>query len=628
MANAEVGTAYVSIAAKMDKGFASEVTNSLETAGITGGNLFGEGMLGTFAGMATKIVAALGLVEVAKKIGEVGKQALDAYANYEQLAGGAQQIFSDMDYGTIAEDAQEAYKTMGLSVNDYLTAINQTGAAFKATMGDEKGYETAKKGMQAISDYASGTGRDIDELNSKYALITRSASSYQSIADQFAGILPATSKDFLAQAQAAGYLSDEYESLTEVPIDEYQQAVTDMLAKGVDSLNLTGNTAREAGETVQGSANMMKSSWANWLTELGKSDADIERVSQELGEAVVIAAGNALKVLGNIISNGVKAIPSLLSGLGSALLEAIGWDEFAANAMLKWDEMRANIDTKLLEIETAVALKWDEIKTAVSEKLTSIKENISQAWENVKTTANERWEAIKLAISAKWEAIKLAVSTALTNLRASITTAWDNVKATATEKWESVKSAISSKVDSIKTSVISKVNELKTSVSSTWDNIKSAAIEKWNGIKDAISQKITAAKDKVSEMINRIKGLFNFQVSWPHIPLPHFSVSGSANPLDWLTQGVPHISVSWYAKGGIFESPTLIGVGEGRSAEAVLPLNDRTMGDIAGLIANKMQPASGVVVTGNTFIVRKESDIPAIGRAINAEAKRREWAKL
>mgnify|MGYP007057718552 FL=1 len=63
-----------------------------------------------------------------------------------------------------------------------------------------------------------------------------------------------------------------------------------------------------------------------------------------------------------------------------------------------------------------------------------------------------------------------------------------------------------------------------------------------------------------------IKNLFNFQITWPHIPLPHFSVSGSANPIDWLKGGLPSISVDWYAKAKdqpyLFNSPQIIGVGD------------------------------------------------------------------
>lgn len=106
-----------------------------------------------------------------------------------------------------------------------------------------------------------------------------------------------------------------------------------------------------------------------------------------------------------------------------------------------------------------------------------------------------------------------------------------------------------------------------------WDTIKQKGAELWSsitstweGIKTTISNAIEGAKQVVSDCIEAIKGLFNFQISWPHIPLPHFSVNGSANPLDWLKEGVPSISVDWYAKAQnqpyYFNQPSIIGVGD------------------------------------------------------------------
>lgn len=106
-----------------------------------------------------------------------------------------------------------------------------------------------------------------------------------------------------------------------------------------------------------------------------------------------------------------------------------------------------------------------------------------------------------------------------------------------------------------------------------WDSIKQAGIDLWNsitttwdGIKETISNAIESAKQTVSDCIDAIKNLFNFQITWPHIPLPHFSISGSANPLDWLKGGLPSISVDWYAKAKdqpyLFNSPQIIGVGD------------------------------------------------------------------
>ena len=184
--------------------------------------------------------------------------AINSFAEYEQLAGGAQKIFDQMDYSKIAQDANNAYKELGLSANQYLAVINDVGATFATTMGDEAGYEAAKTGLKAISDYASGTGKNVNELSQKFTLITRSTSSYQSIADQFSGILPATSAGFLEQAQAAGLLSDKYTQLTEVPIAEYQEAVSKMLEKGVSDLGLANNTMDEAFSTLSGSLAMAR----------------------------------------------------------------------------------------------------------------------------------------------------------------------------------------------------------------------------------------------------------------------------------------------------------------------------------------------------------------------------------
>lgn len=106
-----------------------------------------------------------------------------------------------------------------------------------------------------------------------------------------------------------------------------------------------------------------------------------------------------------------------------------------------------------------------------------------------------------------------------------------------------------------------------------WDTIKAKASELWDKIKDiftkikdTIGEKIDGAKEKVRSAIDAIKNLFNFKITWPKIPLPHFTVSGSANPLKWLSEGVPKISVQWYRKAEdtpyLFNSPSIIGVGD------------------------------------------------------------------
>lgn len=108
-----------------------------------------------------------------------------------------------------------------------------------------------------------------------------------------------------------------------------------------------------------------------------------------------------------------------------------------------------------------------------------------------------------------------------------------------------------------------------------WDTIKAKASELWSSIsgtfeniRRTISDKIEGAKQAVSNAVERIKGIFNFKWTWPKMSLPHFRVNGSLNPINWLKNGLPSISVDWYAKamknGMILNNPTIFGYSDGK----------------------------------------------------------------
>lgn len=337
--------------------------------------------LATAAKIGTAAIGAAGTA-----IGALVTQSVRAYGEYEQLVGGAQKIFDQMDYSTIAADAAGAWETMNLSASEYLSMMNNVGATFAATMGDQRGYETAKRGMQAIADYASGTGKNVGELNDKFALITRSSQSYQSIADQFSGILPATSKDFLAQAQAAGILSDSYQQLTEVPIDEYQEAVSLMLEQGVAGLNLTNNTLNETKRTLTGSLAGMKAAWKNFMTGLSDSDADISKLMDTLVESAESFLENlepvvmqALESLGGVVERLGPIIGEKLPGILMTVLPSL-----IRGAMGLIGALAESIPDMLSQIFSAVdgaisesgfADTWNAIKETVAANVALIKEN-------------------------------------------------------------------------------------------------------------------------------------------------------------------------------------------------------------------------------------------------------------
>lgn len=415
------------------------------------------GKLGNGLKTAAKIgTAAVGAASAA--IVALTTQAVNSFAEYEQLAGGAQKIFDKMDYSKIAADANNAYRELGLSANQYLSVINDVGATFAATMGDEAGYEAAKTGLKAISDYASGTGKNVDELSQKFTLITRSTSSYQSIADQFSGILPATSAGFLEQAQAAGILSDSYTQLTEVPIDEYQSAVSQMLEQGVKELGLYNNTMDEAFSTLTGSLSMAKGAWKNLVAGMADENANMEvlinnfvesaaavaqnllpRIEQTLvgiGELITALAPIVAEALPQLVESVLPAILGAAASLVSALINGI---VTALPAL--YTALLEAVQIILVEVFGVSEQKASEFADGVNSFFASIKDGFSALVRSAQTDGtflNEVWTGLQTSgqlfgdfLVALWDVISAAFSFCVEQINTEgtlLNTIWENIQ--------------------------------------------------------------------------------------------------------------------------------------------------------------------------------------------------------
>lgn len=146
--------------------------------------------------------------------------------------------------------------------------------------------------------------------------------------------------------------------------------------------------------------------------------------------------------------------------------------------------------------------------------------------------------------------IIIAVIVALIAIGVLLWKNWDKIKAKAIE---------------IKNNVVKTFNNLKTAVVNAFNALKSKAASTWNAIKTAIMNPINKAKDAVKKAIDKIKGFFSFKFKWPHLPMPHFSISPAGWKMGDLLKGkIPKLNVKWYDEGGIFDSPSIIGVGEKR----------------------------------------------------------------
>lgn len=295
-----------------------------------------------------------------------------------------------------------------------------------------------------------------------------------------------------------------------------------------------------------------------------------------------------IPILGGLVAGLVAfktamAISSLISAATTAITafktanEATTISQAALNAVMAvnpftWVAIAIGV---LVAAGIALWKNWDTVVAKAKE----LGAKLSEIWESIKTKVSEVWSAIKNFISNTWNSIKSAISNAVNSVKTTVSDVFNSIKNTVTNIWNGIKTTTSNVWNGIKSTVSNVVNGVKNSVSNIFTGLKNTVTNIWNGIKTAISSPIESAKNIVKNAIDTIKGLFNFKFKWPKIPMPHFSIKGSMNPLKWLSEGVPKLSVDWYAKGGIFDRPTIFntpyglkGVGEA-GPEAVTPIS-------------------------------------------------------
>lgn len=479
---AELGSAYVNIIPKAP-GIEKELKKLLGDGAAGAGSPAGRSAGSSFISAFKKIVAGAA-------IGKVVKDAFSAGGEYEQLAGGVEKIFAGMDTSKIIADAAEAYKTLNLSANDYLAVINDVGASFAASMGAEAGYKTAQKGLQAISDYASGTGKSVDLLSQKFTMISRSTSSYMSIADQFSGILPATSADFLAQAKAAGFLSSSYKELTQVPIAEYQQAVASMLELGVENLNLTGNTAKETATTLTGSLGAVKASWENVLAAMTTGNG-LEGAVSSLGQSAGALINNVLTMTTTLMAQ----LPQLFSSVAAAV---------AANAPLLMESGGQLVSMLINGFVTGLPTAIIGISGLISQLASSISANGA----NFLMSGMELIGQLVSGILSTIPTLATSAASIVNQLLVAITTNAPSLISAGGQLLQQVVTGITTAIPQIVASAVQIAGDLLMAFMTNAPTLIAGGIELIVQLINGLVQAIPTLLDKVPEIFSQMSAAF------------------------------------------------------------------------------------------------------------------------
>ena len=249
--------------------------------------------LATAAKVGAAAVAAAGTAIVA-----VGKQAIEQYAEYEQLVGGAELMFGDA-YDFVAEKAKNAYSTVQMSQNDYLRQVNGFATGLKTALGGnaQAAAELADKIVNAEADVVAATGASQEMVQNAFNGIMRS--NYVMLDNLQLGITP-TKEGFQEVIDKVNEWNAANGRATNYVIDNLADAQS-ALVDYIEMQGLQGYAANEAADTIQGSLASMKSAWQNLLTGVADDNANFEELVNNFVDSLVGVGENIIPRINTVI---------------------------------------------------------------------------------------------------------------------------------------------------------------------------------------------------------------------------------------------------------------------------------------------------------------------------------------
>lgn len=273
----------------------------------------GKGALTSVKALAKVSVAAAKIGVVAATVVATGltamtKSAVEQYADYEQLVGGVETLFKDSS-DKVVEYANNAYKTAGLSANEYMDTVTSFSASLLQGLGGdtEKAAETANLAITDMSDNANKMGTDMASIQNAYQGF---AKQNYTMLDNLKLGYGGTASEMARLINDSGVLGD---SMT-VTADNVNSVSFDKMIEAIHvvqtDMGITGTTAKEAATTIQGSIGMMKSAWTNLLT--GMADP-----SQDMGVLINNLVDSVMAVADNLVPRIADTLPRIVTGISS-----------------------------------------------------------------------------------------------------------------------------------------------------------------------------------------------------------------------------------------------------------------------------------------------------------------------
>lgn len=260
-------------------------------------------------------VIAGGMAVGGAAIAALSKKSVDAYAEYEQLSGGIKKLYQDASESVMTY-ANNAYKTSGMSANQYMEQASSFSAALVNSLGGN--YAAAAKqtdvAMRAISDNFNTFGGDMSMIQGafqgfakqNYVMLDNLKLGYGGTKTEMERLIEDANEYAKANGQAADLSIDSFSDIV-TAIDLIQQ-----------KQHIAGTTAKEAATTIEGSIGMAKAAWENLLTGFADPEQDIGELAANFVDSFVTAAGNVVPRFFEAFSGIVKGVPEIVTSLVEA----------------------------------------------------------------------------------------------------------------------------------------------------------------------------------------------------------------------------------------------------------------------------------------------------------------------
>ena len=325
----QLGKAYVQIVPSM-QGLASELRRAFGDS-MPDGHKFGSSLGGkVVSGFGSTIkkgfalAAKVGIATISAAsagIGAIVKSSASAYADYEQNIGGVETLFKD-NADTIVKYASEAYKTAGISANDYMQNVTSFSASLLQGLGGDtaQAAEIANEAMVDMSDNANKFGTDISSIQNAYQGF---AKQNYTMLDNLKLGYGGTAAEMARLINDSGVLGDsikvDEKTVNSVSFDKMIEAIH----KVQTDLDITGTTSKEAATTVSGSLGSVKAAWANLMAGMGDKNADLKKLIKEMVGTVKTFAKNILPVIKQALSGVTTLISELAPDIAAELPQLV-----------------------------------------------------------------------------------------------------------------------------------------------------------------------------------------------------------------------------------------------------------------------------------------------------------------